>query len=96
MKKLSAVIVVLAVLALALWLVLRDDRGPGDTVTTEPVDAGSETTDTTISDMDAATVEERAAVAGGGEDGGGARGRRPAPRSRTWMPQRWRMAPPLP
>ncbi|MCE2520694.1 MAG: hypothetical protein J4G15_12950, partial [Alphaproteobacteria bacterium] len=63
MKKLSAVIVVLAVLALALWLVLRDDRGPGDTVTTEPVDAGSETTDTTISDMDAATVEDGAAVA---------------------------------
>ncbi len=73
MKKLTAVIVVLAVLALALWLVLRDDRGPGDSVTTEPADSGVETTDTTVSDDDAmvadgATGEDGAAVVVSEED----------------------------
>lgn len=63
MKKLSAVIVVLAVLFLALWLVMRDDRGPGDTVATDPAAPESETTDTATSDTDDAPEEDATAAA---------------------------------
>lgn len=63
MKKLSAVIVVLAVLFLALWLVMRDDRGPGDTVATDPAEAEAETTDTATTDTDDAPEEDATAAA---------------------------------
>lgn len=68
MKKLSTVMVVLAVLVLVLWLVMRDDRGPGDAVTTAPAEPESETIDTATSDTDGAPGEDAATVAVGEED----------------------------